>query len=144
MAKQKYIETPEKLWEYFCQYKTHTKSNPRKRHVFVGKDGMSEYEKLEVPLTMEGFELYCFEQGWINDLGHYFSNHEGRYKEYLTICSRIKKAIRADQIEGGLVGQYNPSITQRLNGLTEKIQEDSKKDVTIKVKYADKDEKPVV
>jgi hypothetical protein len=28
--------------------------------------------------------------------------------------------IRQDQIEGGMVGQYNPSITQRLNGLTEK------------------------
>ena len=32
----------------------------------------------------------------------------------------IKKAIRRDQIEGGMVGQYNPSITQRLNNLTEK------------------------
>jgi hypothetical protein len=28
--------------------------------------------------------------------------------------------IRQDQIEGGMVGQFNPSITQRLNSLTEK------------------------
>jgi hypothetical protein len=28
--------------------------------------------------------------------------------------------IRNDQIDGGMVGQYNPSITQRLNGLVEK------------------------
>ena len=26
-----------------------------------------------------------------------------------------------DQIEGGMVGQYNPSITQRLNNLTERV-----------------------
>jgi len=30
--------------------------------------------------------------------------------------------IRQDQISGGMVGQYNPSITQRLNGLVEKSQ----------------------
>ena len=28
--------------------------------------------------------------------------------------------IRQDQIEGGMSGIYNPSITQRLNGLTDK------------------------
>jgi len=38
----------------------------------------------------------------------------------MEVCSRIKKSIRKDQIEGGMVGQYNPSITQRLNGLVEK------------------------
>ena len=139
MGKHKYIESPEKLWEYFLQYKLHVKSNPRKKHVFVGKDGMSEHEKLEVPLTMEGFEMYCFEQGLINDLGDYFSNNEDRYKDYATICSRIKKSIRQDQIEGGMVGQYNSSITQRINGLTEKIQEDGTKEVTIKVKYANRE-----
>jgi hypothetical protein len=26
-----------------------------------------------------------------------------------------------DQIEGGMVGQYNASITQRLNNLTERV-----------------------
>jgi hypothetical protein len=33
---------------------------------------------------------------------------------------RILDEIRNDQIEGGSVGQYNASITQRLNGLTDK------------------------
>jgi hypothetical protein len=30
--------------------------------------------------------------------------------------------IRNDQIDGGMVGQYNSSITQRLNGLVEKTE----------------------
>ena len=51
MAKHKYIETPEELAKHFDSYKTECKSNPRKKHVFVGKDGTSDYELLERPLT---------------------------------------------------------------------------------------------
>lgn len=122
MAKHKYIETPERMWELFEAYKSEVKNNPRKKHVFVGKDGNSDFEMLERPLTIEGFECWCYDNGIIGDLSHYFANTNDRYSEYLTICSRIRKAIRKDQIEGGMVGQYNPSITQRLNGLTEKVQ----------------------
>lgn len=118
MAKHKYIETPEKLFELFEAYKQEVKSNPRGKHVFVGKDGNSDIEKLERPLTMEGFRVYCFKtEGCIK---HYFDNTDNRYSEYSTVCSHIKDIIRTDQIEGGMVGQYNPSITQRLNGLTDK------------------------
>lgn len=120
MGKPKYIETPEKMWEHFEAYRKEVKSNPRKKHVFVGKDGVSDYELLERPLTLEGFECYCYENGIISDLSQYFANTEGRYTEYQTICSRIRKTIKDDQIQGGMVGQYNPSITQRLNGLTDK------------------------
>lgn len=119
MAKKKYIETPEILLDFFNEYKKEVKSNPRTKHVFVGKDAVSEREELERPLTMDGFEIYCFEKGYINDLGDYFSNKNDKYSEYSTICSHIKKNIRKDQIEGGMVGQYNASITQRLNGLAE-------------------------
>jgi hypothetical protein len=122
MGKNKYIETPDLLWELFTEYKTTTKANPRLKHVFVGKDGNSDYEELERPLTIEGFENYVFEKGVINDLGDYFKNKDGRYSDYAPICSRIKQRIRQDQIEGGMVGQYNASITQRLNNLTEKLE----------------------
>jgi len=118
----KNIESPEKLWEYFLAYKEEVKSNPRKKMVFVGRDGSQEYEHLERPLTMEGFELYCFERNIICDLKDYFSNKQDRYTEFAPICSRIRQAIRNDQIEGGMVGQYNPSITQRLNGLKEQTE----------------------
>ncbi len=115
----KYIETPERMWELFAAYVEEVKSNPRKKVVFVGKDGMQKDEPLERPLTMEGFELYVADLGIAQDLSHYFSNANKAYDEYLAICSRIRKAIRRDQIEGGMVGQYNASITQRLNGLAD-------------------------
>jgi hypothetical protein len=71
-------------------------------------------------LTLEGFENYVSDLDIISDLSQYFANTEQRYTEYQTICSRIRRTIKQDQIEGGMVGQYNPSITQRLNGLVDK------------------------
>lgn len=116
----KYIETPEKMWELFQQYVKEVKSNPRKKMVFGGKDFVHDFELLERPLTFEGFNLFCFEK--IGCVKQYFTNQDELYNDYIAICSRIKDAIRQDQIEGGMVGQYNPSITQRLNGLTDKTE----------------------
>jgi len=122
MGKSKYIETPEKLWEYFELYKTHTKSRPFLVKDWVGKDAMDVFREKERPLTIEGFECWLFDQSIIGDLGDYFSNKNEKYTDYSTICRAIKKAVRQDQIEGGMAGMYNPSITQRLNGLVEKTQ----------------------
>ena len=121
MSKHKYIETPEVIAQLFEDYKNECKTNPRKKHVFVGKDGTSDYELLERPLTIEGFRVYCYDK--IGCVKQYFDNPDKRYNEYITICSHIREVIRRDQIEGGMVGQYNPSITQRLNGLKESIEQ---------------------
>jgi len=116
----KYIETPEKMWEYFEAYRWQVKSNPRLKTVFPGKDAIPQHEPLERPLTLEGFENWCADAGIIEDLSNYFANTKGNYSDYSTICSRIRRVIRQDQIEGGMVGQYNASITQRLNSLVDK------------------------
>ena len=120
------FEAPEEIWEAFTDYVAEVKSNPRYKTVFVGKDGTKEQEELQRPLTMEGFELYLWDKGIARGADQYFTNQEGRYEQFVEVCSRIKKAIRKDQIEGGMVGQYNASITQRLNGLVEKQQTEVK------------------
>jgi hypothetical protein len=120
MGKNKYIENPDKMWELFEAYRKEVKDNPRTITDFYGKDGEARIKPLERPLTLDGFENYVSELGIISDLSQYFANTEQRYTDYQTICSRIRKTIRQDQIEGGMVGQYNPSITQRLNGLVDK------------------------
>lgn len=114
MAKRKYIETPEKLYQLFEEYKKNLK--PREIQKATATGVKSEWHT--PPLTMEGFENYCEEH--IGCVHQYFVNQDNAYNAYLNICSRIKRIIRQDQIEGGMVGQFNPSITQRLNGLTEK------------------------
>lgn len=122
MAKKKYIESPEKMWELFLAYKKETKENPKLVQDFVGKDGDKVYREREKPLTMEGFENYVADQDLNQELSHYFANLDDRYSEYVAICSRVRREIRQDQIEGGMVSIYNPSITQRLNGLTDKTE----------------------
>ena len=142
MAKHKYIETPEKLYELFKQYKEFVKSKPYLVKDWVGKDGFEVKREKEKPLTMEGFECYLYDNDIIADLGHYLMNRDNVYSEYVTICTRIKKEIRDDQIGGGMAGIYNPSITQRLNGLVEKSETDNKGDITIKVKYEGNTDNP--
>lgn len=130
MYKKKYIETPEKLLKIFEDYKDFTKSNPRYRYQLCQRTGEMVAEPLEVPLTIEGFKIYCHNKFNVT-VHHYFTNPEGAYDNYRNICTRIKDEIRNDQIQGGMVGQYNPSITQRLNGLVEKnqIEQDGKIEV---------------
>ena len=120
----KYIKTPEALAELFEKYVEETKAKPRRKHTFVGKDGKSEYELLEVPLTMEGFRIFAF--NLVGSIKYYFENRDNSYDDYVPICSHIRDIIRRDQIEGGMVGQYNPSITQRLNGLKESTETEIK------------------
>jgi hypothetical protein len=120
VGKNKYIESPEKMWELFEAYRKEVKSNPRHITDFYGKDGEERIKPLERPLTLEGFENYVSDLDIISDLSNYFANSDNKYTEYSTICSRIRRTIKQDQIEGGMVGQYNPSITQRLNGLVDK------------------------
>lgn len=120
MGRYKLIESPEKMWELFVAYKESAKNKPILVQDFVGKDGMEVRRERERPLTMEGFENYCFEKGIMSDLSHYFANLDGRYADYVAICRTIRRVIREDQISGGMAGIYNPSITQRLNGLVEK------------------------
>ena len=85
---------------------------------YVGKEAQRMEDPFKLPYTMEGFEVFCYKNyGCVNQ---YFDNKQGYYDEFVTICSYIKKEIRSNQITGGLLGVYNPSITQRLNNLVEK------------------------
>jgi hypothetical protein len=69
-------------------------------------------------MTLEGFKRYCRSNH--GEAEHYFKNTDNMYDDFCLICSRIREEIRENQIIGGLLGFYNPSITQRLNGLVEK------------------------
>lgn len=126
MGRNKYIESPEKLKEYFLAYQKETKSNPFVVKDWVGKDATDVYREKERPFTIEGFECWLADNDIIEDLGDYLKNKDNRYTDYAPICSYIKKQTRKDQIEGGMAGIYNPSITQRLNNLVEKTQNDVK------------------
>ncbi len=116
------FKTPEDLEKAFTEYKEDLKeqSNEWLRIQYVGKDGDRVTDPQKVPMTLEGFERFCYSK--YGCVGQYFDNKDGLYEDFVAICSRVKKEIRENQIIGGLLGFFNPSITQRLNGLAEKTE----------------------
>lgn len=115
------FKSPDELEHAWTLYKENLKeeANEWLKVQYVGKEGQRMQDALKLPYTMDGFEVFCY-----NNYGcveQYFKNQDEYYSEFIPICSHIKKEIRSNQITGGLLGVYNPSITQRLNGLSETI-----------------------
>ena len=107
------------MWEAFADYCVQAKAQPVKVEDYVGVKADRVLRERENPLTFEGFQVYCYEQGIGKSIDQYFTNPNGRYDKFVDVCTRIKTTIRADQIRGGMTGIYNTSITQRLNGLAD-------------------------
>lgn len=122
MGKNKYIESPQKLWDLFVDYKKHVKTNPIIVKDWVGKDSEQVYREKEKPLTMVGFECFVCENTDISypDLTVYFEGKEPSYKDYFPISSRIKAEILNDQLTGGMVMIYSQSLTARVNNISDK------------------------
>lgn len=114
------FKTPEELYAAFEAYKKDLdeKAKDWLKVQYVGKDGDRVTDKYKLPYTFEGFKVYCYKE--YGKIEQYFLNQDGLYDDFMSICSHIKEEIRNNQITGGLLGVYNPSITQRLNGLTDK------------------------
>jgi len=106
------------MWEHFQKYRKQTKSRKRIIQKATGRGVMNQ--EMEIPLTIEGFSNWLFENNITSNLHDYLANTRGAYDNFSSICKRIREIVRQDQIEGGMCGQYNPSITQRLNNLVDK------------------------
>lgn len=133
-GRPKCFESPKHLLEVFEAYRKECKANPIKKHIFVGKDGAPEWQFLERPLTMDGFEVYMFEHDICRDFGDYVTNSTGAYNDFSAIITYIRRQIRQDQISGGMAGIYNHTLTARLNGLVEKTETkgDIKQEIVVK------------
>jgi len=113
------FKSPDDLLKVWNEFKENVKqqANEWLKVSYVGKDGERVEDPQKVPLTFEGFKRYCrINHG---EIEQYFTNQDGYYNDFIGICSHIKEEIRENQIIGGLLGFFNPSITQRLNGLKE-------------------------
>ena len=125
------FKSPEELegaWESFkAELKEQAKDWPKVQ--YVGKEGIKKTDYPIIPYTLEGFKRFC--RNNYGEVQHYFDNKEGYYNEFGVICTHIREEIREQQILGGLMGFYNPSITQRLNGLTDKRENSLKGELNI-------------
>jgi len=130
------VETPALMWALFQEYTLDLefKAEDWLKIQYVGKDAVRKEDAYKIPMTFEGFKRFCWDEE-VGDVEQYFINPEGRYAEFVSICSRIKNTIRENQVIGGMLGVYNPSITQRLNGLVEK--QETKIDTDISINFED-------
>ena len=113
------FKSPNELLQAWGGYKASLKEKAKEwpKVQYVGKDGIKQTDYPKLPLTMEGFNVWAYKDYGV--IRQYFLNQDGLYEDFITICSHIREEIRHDQITGGLLGEYNASITQRLNGLKE-------------------------
>ena len=113
------FKSPDELWDAFVLYREWVKSNPILVHDYVGKDGVEVYRQRERPLIIEGFEVWLMDNGYVSypDLTKYF---DGTHKEFVPVSARIRNTVRQEQVAGGMAGIYNPSLTARINGLTDR------------------------
>ena len=117
------FKSPHELELAWKAYKDHLIEESSKwlKIQYVGKEGQRMTDKMKLPYTMDGFEVFCYNN--YGTVEQYFKNKDGYYTDFVPICSHIKKEIRENQITGGMLGIYNPSITQRLNNLVEKVED---------------------
>lgn len=120
MGRHKNIETPEILWELFCDYVKHEKENPWLKVEYVGRDGDQVKTPLQVPITFEGFECYVADQDIIQDLSHYSANTDGAYDEFRTIITRIRNNCFSQNYKGAAVGLFNANLVAKKLGLVDK------------------------
>ncbi len=130
------LKSPDDLWELFEAYKNGVKSAPRFRAELT-REGLGQVP-LERPIIMVGFYNYCRRR--VGEVRQYFINNSADFPEFLPICRAIRDEIEEDQIDGGMLNLYNPSITQRLNGLADKQEHEHKGSsaITIEVKNMSK------
>ena len=117
------FKSPHELELAWKAYKDHLIEESSKwlKIQYVGKEGQRMTDEMKLPYTMDGFEVFCYNN--YGTVEQYFKNKDGYYTDFVPICSHIKKEIRENQITGGMLGIYNPSITQRLNNLVEKVED---------------------
>jgi hypothetical protein len=115
--KSKYIETPERLKELFEEYVQHERDNPMYKIEYVGKDGRIEKTPMLTPITFEGFEDYLSSKKIIEDLGDYASNKDGRYSEYATIITHIRRHCYVYNFKGAAVKLFDPNLIARKLGI---------------------------
>lgn len=125
------FKTPDELEQAWALYKESLNAEALEwvKVSYVGKESQRMEDPFKLPYTMEGFEVFCYKN--FGTVEQYFKNKDDYYDDFVPICSYIKKEIRSNQITGGLLGVYNPSITQRLNGLVEKQETEIKGSLSI-------------
>ena len=119
MPTSKNIESPEKLYSYFENYKKDCKANPKKENIWNHRSESEVSLSREIPYTWNGFEVWLRKHKIITQLDHYRQNLDGRYAEYISILRAIDQEIYEDKFAGASAGIFQHQIIARDLGLTD-------------------------
>ena len=126
LGKPPKYKKPQDLWNKFQEYIQWVDSNPiemPERASFFGtkKEVVRQGQmktKVARPYTLYGFLAFAGIMNWTE-----FKRPEFRHQEnYLRVIYAIENTVKAQQIDGALVGIYNSNLTARLNGISEKTE----------------------
>jgi hypothetical protein len=112
----KTFNTPEDLYKVFEEYRDFVKTNPK----LIQKLAYTQVVSIEheLPLTLQGFEAFVGA-----DLSRYLSATKGTiYEHYGIVARNIKTQVKADQLQGAIVGYFNANIVSRLTGMHAKVE----------------------
>jgi len=115
MAKHKYIESPEKFWDLFVEFRELKLSQKIKQQV-TSRAGVETLEHTP-PLTWAGFDAWLYEKKVITDTGDYRTNEKGKYDEFSEVIRAITNIMYTQKFEGASVGVFNANIIARDLGL---------------------------
>lgn len=135
---------PDELERAFELYKENLKVEAAEwvKVQYVGKEAQRMEDSYKLPYSLDDFQVFCHKN--FGNVHQYFENKDKLYDDFVGICAIIKQEIRANQIRGGLLGIYSPSLTQRLNNITDKIEDltpPAPKKLVIKINRRNQDEK---
>lgn len=115
-GRPKKIPTPEKLWEYACEYFQEVDETPFVKQDFIRGGELAgakiDFEHIH-PYSWAGLDVYLIKNGIISGLDDYRLNTYGNYEEFQGVVARIEKTMFNQKFKGASVGAFNSSIIAR-------------------------------
>lgn len=133
VGRPRLLKSPDEMWNLFTNYVDHARLHPVIKRELNQRTGEVIEIPIDRPLTIEGFFTFAWDR--LGDVSRYFYNTDGEFPEFVTISARIKQGIREQQISGGMGGVYNANLTARLNGLTDKVQNEITTPGKLEIKF---------
>lgn len=113
--------SPEQLWNACLEYFESVDGRTWDQEDWVGKDAEKVTRHHVTPYTLTG--LCVFLDVGLSYLNQFEQSDTAKSnKDFSVIISRVRQIIATQQLEGSMTGFFNPTITARLNNLTEKTE----------------------
>ena len=116
-GRSKRFASPEQLWEVACEYFAYCDRTPWKAIKNKTKGDIKEKEEshTQSPYSLTGLMAFLDVSSsyWLKFI-------EGANEDFFPVITRIENIIRTQQLEGAIVGAFNPNIVSRIIGLSDK------------------------